>query len=195
MSFQLPQLLLPRSPSKVMAKEWYSPHQDLQVFAWKASFSDSYTKFKVRWCHLDNSIINYGCFPNLASCNPGNLIRHARKRGALWSNVCVMRSEMRFFFFLMQDLSEPLKCSCASGNSAIISQTYYKISSECLLYARHGSVRGTRKRGEMKKVYLLLPTDVEEGDFKYGIPLMLPELCACMLSCFSRICSLPPHGL
>ena len=56
-------------------------------------------------------------------------------------------------------------------------------------------MRGTRKRGEMKKVYLLLPTDVEEADFKYGIPLMLPELCACMLNGFSRICSLSPHGL
>ena len=89
MPFRLPQLLLPKSPSKVMAKGWYSPHQDLQVFAWKASFSDSYTKFQVRWCHLDNSMINYGCFPNLASWNPGNLIRHARKRGALWSNMFV----------------------------------------------------------------------------------------------------------
>ena len=35
-------------------------------------------------------------------------------------------------------------------------------------------------------MYLLLPTAVEEADFKYGIPLMLPELCALMLSCFGR---------
>ena len=42
---------------------------------------------------------------------------------------------------------------------------------------------------------LFSEVNVEEADFKYGIPLMLPELCAYMLSCFSHICSLPPHGL